>query len=201
MSHSIQSTTAPASLGAMRAKGRDIRAVVMFAGLMSLAAMAMGPTSLAAAEATTVGPIRIDAPWVRPSLGNTSVSAAYMSIVDTGSEGDRLIEASSDVAEAVELHTHIKDGDVMKMRRVDAIEVPAGAGVGLEPGGHHVMLIGLKRRLTVGDEVTLTLTFERAGKVALTAPVEKRGPTRGSHSGPTRGSHDGHGQMKQGQSQ
>lgn len=104
-------------------------------------------------------------------LGN---SAAYMILVNPGSQADRLLRVESDLANAVELHLSEMKNDVMTMHPVEAIEVPAGGQAELKPGGYHIMLIGLKRELKPGDKVTFTLVFEKAG--ALTVEVEVRAP-------------------------
>jgi copper(I)-binding protein len=101
-------------------------------------------------------------------------SAAYMIIRNTGSEPDKLIAASSDVAKTIELHTVVEEGGVMRMRQVEGgIDIPANGQVELKPGGFHVMLIGLTRDLNAGDSVQLTLTFEKAGQIPVTAQVRQ----------------------------
>ncbi|MCM8750264.1 copper chaperone PCu(A)C [Thermomicrobiaceae bacterium CFH 74404] len=119
--------------------------------------------------------IRILDPWARPSAqaGEMSTSAVYLVIRNQGQETDRLLHAESDVAETVELHRTTMDGGMMKMEPVQAIEVPAGSDVELKPGGLHIMLIGLKRDLEVGDRVTVTLRFERAGEMEVVAEVRQ----------------------------
>ncbi len=101
-------------------------------------------------------------------------SAAYMVIRNTSGEPDKLIAASTDVAKTVELHTVIEEGGMMRMRQVEGgIDVPANGEVVLKPGGFHVMLIGLTRDLNAGDKVELTLTFEKAGQIPVTAEVRQ----------------------------
>jgi copper(I)-binding protein len=75
------------------------------------------------------------------------------------------------VAESAELHAHIMDGDVARMRPVEAIEVSPGEPTVLEPGGFHVMLMGLKQPLNEGEVFPLTLTFEKAGEVTMEVPI------------------------------
>jgi hypothetical protein len=125
-----------------------------------------------AAEVAKVGDIAIQEPWARASLGNAPNSAAYMTLETMGTSPDRLTGGSTPVARRVELHTHIMEGGVAKMRPVDAIEVAPGAPTVLEPGGAHVMLSGLTRKLEAGTTVSLTLVFEHAGPVTLEMPVE-----------------------------
>lgn len=99
-------------------------------------------------------------------------SAAFMTVRNAG-PGDRaLVGAESDIAEAVELHSHIHDGGMMRMRRIDRIDIPAGTQTRLEPGGLHIMLIGLNRRLRGGDEVELTLVFADGSRFPVRAPVQ-----------------------------
>lgn len=86
--------------------------------------------------------------------------------------GDVLQSASSPVAGVVELHTHLHDNGVMRMRQVPEIVIPAQQKVALQPGGLHIMLIDLKAPLKVGDTVPLTLRFETAGSVQLDVPVK-----------------------------
>jgi copper(I)-binding protein len=125
-----------------------------------------------AADVAQVGDIAIREPWVRASLGNAPNSAAYMTLETTGASPDRLIGGSTPAAERVELHTHIMEGGVAKMRPIDAIEVAPGAPTVLAPGGAHVMLSGLTRKLEAGTTVPLTLVFEHAGAVTLKVPVQ-----------------------------
>ena len=128
-----------------------------------------------------IGNIAITGAFARMSFGKAVNSAGFMSIANGGREDDRLVAARSDISERTELHTHIHEGGVMKMRRVEGgIGVPAGKLTKLAPGGYHIMFIGLKKPLAKGDHFPLTLTFEKAGKVTLTMTARKRIP-RGSH--------------------
>src|SRR3546814_7663300 len=77
----------------------------------------------------------------------------------------------SPVAEHVEIHEHVMDGNAMRMRPVDGVPLPAGGMAELQPGGYHVMLIGLKHPLKQGEHFPLTLTFEKAGTVTIEVPV------------------------------
>jgi periplasmic copper chaperone A len=110
------------------------------------------------------------APMSQAGGGN---GAAYMLIRNTGSEGDRVVAAQSDVASAVELHTTIEEGGVARMRPLDAIDVPARGEALLAPAGMHIMLIGLTQALSPGDTIELTLQFERAGPIRLQVPVRQ----------------------------
>ncbi|WP_137179647.1 copper chaperone PCu(A)C [Roseomonas sp. AR75] len=127
----------------------------------------------------TAGDLRIGHPWTRAAGANGN-GAGFMTIRNTGGQADKLLSASTPIARVVELHTHVRDGDVMRMRPVADIPVPAGQTVRLRPGGLHVMLIGLNEPLRQGQEVPLTLRFERAGEVNVMLAIESAGAS-GSH--------------------
>jgi copper(I)-binding protein len=100
-------------------------------------------------------------------------TALYMTIRNTGSQPDRLLQVKSDMATRIELHTVEKQGNDMVMHQVSSIEVPAGGEVQLMPGSFHVMLFGLTRDLKTGDRVDFTLQFEKAGAVTIQAQVRQ----------------------------
>ena len=108
------------------------------------------------------GDIKITHPWARATAGQAVNGAVYVSFDNQGKEADRLLSAASPIAEKVELHTHLMEEGVMKMRPVPAIDLPAGATVTLKPGGLHIMLFGLKAPLVEGTRFPLTLVFEKA---------------------------------------
>lgn len=125
--------------------------------------------------------------WARASA--TRTGAAYLTIANGGKADDRLLEARSPVAEKVEIHDMTMEDMVMKMRRLDDLPVEAGSSVALAPGGKHIMLIGLSGPLTEGMAVPLTLVFEKAGEVAVEAPVRAAGQS-GGHDAHDHGDHD-----------
>ena len=138
--------------------------------LAGAAALAILLTAAAAFAQNTM----VSDPWARASAGAVKNGAAFMTIMSHG-EADRLVSASAPVAEAVELHTHINDNGVMRMRKIPAIDVPAGETVTLKPGGLHVMFIGLKAPLTQGESFPLALNFEKAGTITVQVPIKKVG--------------------------
>ena len=140
------------------------------------------------------GDMEIQNPWARASAGMAKTGAAFMDVKNNGA-ADRVIGVSADVSETAELHTHIRDGDVMKMRRVDAIDVPAGETVRLKPGGLHVMFMGLSAPLKEGETFPLTLTFEKAGDMTVEVEVREAGAMGPMH-GSGQGTMPGHGGMK-----
>lgn len=132
---------------------------------------------IAGEPAVGAGSIRVQQPFARATPAK--VGGVFM-MLQNGGAADRLVKAESEIAESVELHTNVKDGETMRMRRVDAIELPAGGEAKLEPGGYHIMLIGLKQPLKEGTHFQLTLTFEKAGSMTIQVPVQKAG-TSGGH--------------------
>ena len=120
------------------------------------------------------GSITVSDAWARPSMGMDRAAAAYLAIANEGDEGDVLLGASSPAAATVEVHETTMDSDgAMVMQPVGPLEIPAGETVRLEPGGYHIMLIELTGELTVGDEIEITLSFELAGDITVSAEVRE----------------------------
>lgn len=110
--------------------------------------------------------------WARAGMKDGN-SAAYMLVQNGTGADDELIGASSDVAQAVELHlSQMKADGTMEMIQQQSIALPAGKAVELKPGSYHVMLIGLTRDLKAGDEISLTLKFKNRADLTLTVPVK-----------------------------
>lgn len=118
---------------------------------------------------------KIEAAWARPTVNGQSGGGGFLKITG-GSANDRLLSASAGVAKMVELHTMEMDGNVMRMRPIDAIAIPAGATVELKPGGSHVMFMGLTQTLKAGARFPLTLRFEMAGEVKVQMTVAAQPP-------------------------
>jgi copper(I)-binding protein len=109
--------------------------------------------------------IQIEKPWTRATAPGAQVAGGYMVIRNAGRAGDRLVAASSPVSAKVELHVHINDNGVMRMREVKGYAVPAKGAFELKPGGAHLMFLDLKRPLKEGEKVPVSLKFEKAGEV------------------------------------
>jgi copper(I)-binding protein len=133
-----------------------------------------------ATPAARAGDIVIEAPWTRAAGANAN-GAGFLLLRNAGTLPDRLLSAASPVARVVELHTHIQDGGVMRMRPVPDIPLPPGETVRLQPGGLHVMLIGLTRPLERGEQVPVTLRFERGGEVTVLLAVQAAGARGHGH--------------------
>lgn len=141
--------------------------------------------ALFAALPALAGEIEIHDAYARTSGASAKSGAVFMKIVNSGTTADRLIAAETEAARRVELHTHRIDQATGVARMVeleDGIPVGPGAAHHLKRGGDHVMLMGLTAPLSHGDAVTLTLTFEDAGPMTLTIPVDlERRPDQGAH--------------------
>ncbi|WP_166390578.1 copper chaperone PCu(A)C [Nocardioides ochotonae] len=127
-------------------------------------------------SAATSGPeIVVTDPWVRATDGaeDTTMTAAFMDLANQGDEGVSLVSASSDVAGTVEIHEMANvDGKAVMQEAEDGVELKARGGQLLQPGGYHVMLMGLTEELAAGDEVELTLEFSDGSTQEITAPVK-----------------------------
>jgi copper(I)-binding protein len=114
--------------------------------------------------------ISVTQAWARATVPGQKAGGVFLRLDNKGN-ADRLLSARADVCEAVELHSMTMDGDVMRMRELLAIELPAGGSVELKPGGLHLMLLGLKSPLKEGSRFGLTLKFERSGELKVDVPV------------------------------
>lgn len=150
---------------------------------------ACAPAAVSSEPVVSQNGIEISDPWVRAAamkedmgegmhddshsgdMHDGAVTGAFMMIKNTGSQADMLVSASSEAAMEVQVHETTMTDGVMSMAEVPGVEIPAGGMAELKPGGYHVMLIGLKEELKVGDTVTIVLTFQNAGEISLEVPV------------------------------
>ncbi|MEN5304098.1 copper chaperone PCu(A)C [Pseudomonas sp. TWI628] len=130
-----------------------------------LAAIALLGLTLPALAQTTVS----DA-WVRASVPHQPSTGAFMTL--TASTDSKLVGVASPVAKTVQVHEMTMNGDVMGMKEVKAVELPAGKPVSLDPNGYHVMLMGLTQQVKEGEKVPLTLTIEDAKGAKETVEVQ-----------------------------
>jgi periplasmic copper chaperone A len=142
----------------------------------------LATVAVALTPLTALAQVSISDAWVRGTVPGQKVTGAFMQI--TSATDASLVAVASPVAKVAEIHTMSHEGGVMKMRRVEAIALPAGKPVELGPGGYHVMLMDVGQALKEGDKVPLTLTFaDKAGNRttqavsatvrALAAPAHK----------------------------
>lgn len=140
--------------------------------------LALGPQ---AGRAEAPMDVQVKDPYARAVPPGQPNSAAFLTLSNTSAEPKALVAAASPVAATVELHSHIHEDGMMRMRRVERIDIPAGGSVSLEPGGLHLMLIGLKGNLTPGDQVDLTLSFDDGSQSRVLIPVHKIEPMKMTH--------------------
>jgi copper(I)-binding protein len=140
-------------------------AFIVAAGLVAPAGAQTPSASGAAAENA----------WARATPGGAKTGAIYLTLVNYGSDGDRLLGVATPVAEHAQLHQESVENGIMKMRPVTDVEVKPGASLALKPGGTHIMLTGLKQSLKEGDTFPLTLDFAKAGKQEVQVKVAKTG--------------------------
>lgn len=144
--------------------------------------VAVAATAIAFALPAFAGDIMVKDPYARTSMKNAKTGAAFMMLMNHGAEDDQLIDARSDIAKKVELHTHKENAEgVMRMMHVpEGFTIPAGGSHMLMRGGDHVMFMGLNQPLEHGDTVDVILVFEKAGEVPVSIPVDlERKPKHG----------------------
>lgn len=139
---------------------RPLLALALSLGLLAPGAFAQNTSAVGVEHA-----------WARATAAGQRAGGGFLTLQGRA-QPDRLLGASAPVADRVELHSMTMDGDVMRMRQVDSIDVPAGQKVELKPGGYHLMLMGLKQPLQAGSRFPLKLKFERGGEVTVDMKVE-----------------------------
>ncbi|WP_375598680.1 copper chaperone PCu(A)C [Devosia sp. Naph2] len=117
---------------------------------------------------TSIGDLTISGAFTRATLPNAPVAGGFLTLTNNGTADDRLVAVQSPIAKEGQIHEMTMEGDVMKMRQLaGGLVIPAGETVVLEPGGHHMMFMGLTGPIAEGDAVPVTLTFEKAGTITL----------------------------------
>lgn len=130
--------------------------------------------SMGFAQDAKVGSISITGAYTRATVPGQAAAGGFMKIMSSGA-ADQLISASAPVSDDVQLHTMKMDGNVMQMREVKQIDVPANGAVDLKPGGLHLMFMNIKAPLKAGDVVPVRLKFAKAGEVEVKVPVNAPG--------------------------
>ncbi len=123
----------------------------------------------------TAPAITVIGAWARASAPMAKNGVAYLTIANHGWKDDTLIAVRTKVSKKAELHTHLNEGGVMKMRRIPSITVPAQGKAALKPGGDHIMFMGLKKPLKTGDHLMLSLIFASGAEKVLKVMVMKGG--------------------------
>ena len=131
------------------------------------------------AQEAKVGSIKVEQAYTRSTVPGQMAAGGFMKIENKGA-ADQLVSASSPVAGDVQLHEMAMEGNVMKMRQVKDITVPAGGAVELKPGGLHLMFMNIKAPLTAGESVPVKLKFAKAGEVEVKMPVNAMGQSGGA---------------------
>lgn len=127
---------------------------------------------MGSAIAAEKGDLQISQAWTRATLPAAKVAAGYVTIENQGSEPDRLVAVEADFSDAAEIHEMTMKDGMMKMRPLaEGLDIPAGEFVTLEPGGSHLMFMGLEQPLVQGETVDMTLMFEQAGRLEISLPV------------------------------
>ena len=122
------------------------------------------------AHAQAAAPVAVEGAWARASVQGQKATGAFMRL--TAKDGARLVRVESPAAGVAEVHEMKMEGDIMKMRAVPALDLPAGKTVELKPGGYHVMLMDLKAPLTKGSSVPVTLVFQDARGTEMQLPLQ-----------------------------
>lgn len=118
-------------------------------------------------------------------MDNVSMGSFYFTVTNNGDEDDRLVAVETEMAEIVEIHNVVMDGGTMQMLpQHDGVEIAAGEQLVLEPGGYHIMLIGITESMLDGEDFTATLHFEHAGEVEITVRIHALEPDEDEHSDP-----------------
>lgn len=118
-------------------------------------------------------PVSISEAHARSAALPGGMGAAFFTIENRTDQPDRLTGVDCPLAESVEIHESFAEAEVMRMRRIPELQIPARATVRLEPGGLHLMLIGMRATIAEGETIPLALHFEHAGTIPLEAPVER----------------------------
>ncbi len=155
--------------------------VRLLAGLFALGlALAAGQ---APAHEFKLGSLTIVHPWARATPPGAQVGGGYFTIENSGTEPDRLLSVTAEIAGRSDLHEMAVVDGIMKMRPLDnGVEIPAGGSVKFDPSAYHVMFMELKKPLKEGQKFSGTLTFEKAGTVDVTYVIGPIGATEGSEA-------------------
>lgn len=136
---------------------------LMFKSVLCGAAIFLSSSALASVEVTNA--------YVRATIPGTQVSSAYMELHNKAAEGIKLVAAKSEISDQVEIHQHLMEGGMMKMRQVESLSIAANSSTVLQPSGYHLMIFNLKAPLKDGEKVKLTLVFDNETEKLITVPI------------------------------
>jgi copper(I)-binding protein len=141
----------------------------------------------ASAQNASIGSLEIRDAWVRESIGAAKTAAGYLELHNHGQEVVTVTGISSKSADRTQLHTTVRDGDVMRMRQFESIPIPPGETVALQPGGMHIMFMGVDEPLRPGMQVDLTLSLSNGKAGHFKVPVRALNANAGQGSPQHRG--------------
>lgn len=150
-----------------------LRAAMVAGALAVVPAVSGFAVQTAVAHEFKAGTLLLKHPWTRATAKGAEMGGGFVTIVNSGSEPDKLLGGSLALAGRAEVHEMKMEGDVMQMRQLEGgLDIPAGATVELKPGSYHLMFMKLTAQLEAGTKVKGTLTFEKAGEVPVEFAVE-----------------------------
>jgi len=114
--------------------------------------------------------------WMRQPIAGRDMSAVYVTIGNGGTADDTLLSAKSDMAARIEIHTTIEENGIASMKKMDMAAVPAEEGLVMAPGGAHLMIFGLKKDFKDGEQIDLSLSFEKSDPMTIQVPIMKTPP-------------------------
>ncbi len=159
--------------------------------IISTLLLVLGFAVQAPAQTTEQSAMIVDHPWARATPAGAKTGAVYLTLMNSGSGSDRLLSATTPVADKVQFHSASEENGVSRMREMRSVDVAPGASVAFSPGGMHIMVVGLRQPLKEGQTFPLTLNFENAGKEDVSVPVAKVGAMqRGDAGAATHGAHE-----------
>ena len=141
----------------------------------AVAAFLITVGAVAALSHAAEAEISLSNAWVRPTLGAGRTTAAYVTVTNAGTAADRLTAVDTPGANSVEVHTAGMEEGIMRMRRLEGLDIPVGETVTMAPGGYHIMFIGLKKPFKKGESCPVTILFEKAGRQTVTVSVKSVG--------------------------
>ena len=153
--------------------------------LLFLAAALLLALSLSNQMHAQTSTITVEQAWARATPRGALTGAAYMMLINNGAFADRLLSATTPVADQIQFHRQTEDNGVSRMREVHNVELSPGGKITFKPGDMHMMIVGIKQPLKEGQSFPLTLQFEKAGNIDVTVPIEKVGAMQHENMGST----------------